>query len=283
MSNFDHRTTVHELYRNDCLSVHEFTCNGEPGHCATEASISAEIVLPRDGLFVRQNRLGKSVADRASILFFEPDDPFEISHPVRRPDTSTVVSLDRRLLGELCIFPGQDSSPFFGIDSILASSRILLTHFELLSAIQRRLTPDKLELEERALLLVAEVFDQLRERSMLRDRAAKRSRSAGRKLVNEVLLYLNENFGSPLALGDIAATVDRSRFYLCRAFKSETGRTIHSHLTGLRMSSALKTLAYTRTPITDVALDLGYSSHSHFATLFRQHFGITPGKYRDGS
>jgi AraC family transcriptional regulator len=283
VSNCLHRTTVSELYRNESLSVHKFTCNGEPDRCAGETSISSEIVLPRDGMFVRHNRYGKSVADRASVLFFERDDPFEISHPVKKPDTNTVVSLNRRLISELCTLPGQDSSPFFGVDSILATNRILLAHYELLSAIQRQITSDQLELEEKALLLVAEVFDQLRKRSVIRERSAKRPGLNGRKLVNEVLLYLNENFGNPLSLGDIAAAANRSRFYLCRVFRSHTGRTIHRHLTGLRLSSALETLAYTQTPITDIALDLGYSSHSHFAARFKREFGITPKKYRDRS
>jgi len=282
VSNCFHRTSVDELYRNESLSVHKFTCSGEPDRCAEEASISSEFVLPRDGMFARHNRYGKSVADRASVLFFERDDPFEILHPVKKPDTSTVVSLNRRLISELCTFPGQDNSPFFGIDSILATNRILLTHSELLSAIQRRITSDQLELEEQALLLVAEVFDQLRNRSVIQERSAKGSKLHGRKLVNEVLLYLNENLGNPLSLGDIAAAVNHSRFYLCRAFRRHTGRTIYRHLTVLRLSSALESLASTKTPITDIALDLGYSSHSHFSALFKQQFGITPKKYRDG-
>lgn len=283
MSNCFHRTTVNQLYRNESFSVHKFTCSGEPDRCAEETSISSEIVLPRDGMFVRHNRYGKSVADRASVLFFERDDPFEISHPVKKPDTNTVVSLNRRLISELCTLPGQDNSPFFGIDSILATNRILLVHSELLSAIERRITSDPLELEEKALLLVAEVFDQLRKRSVIRERSVKRSKLHGRKLVNEVLFYLNENLGNPLSLGDIAAAVNRSRFYLCRAFRSHTGHTIHRHLTGLRLSSALETLANTKTPVTEIALSLGYSSHSHFAARFKQEFGIAPTKYRDGS
>jgi hypothetical protein len=167
---------VSELYRNESLSVHEFTCKGEPDRCDGETSISAEIVLPRDGMFVRRNRYGAAVADPASVLFFERDDPFEISHPVKKPDTNTVVSLNRRLISELCTLPGQDSSPFFGVDSMLTTNRILLTHSELLSAIQRETTADQLELEEKALLVVAEVFDQLRKRSVVQERSAKRLR-----------------------------------------------------------------------------------------------------------
>lgn len=274
---------MNELFRNESLSVHKFSCRGAPGRCAEEASVSADIVLPRDGMFVRHNGYGKSVADRASVLFFERGDPFEISHPVRKPDTNTVVSLNRRLINELCTSPGQDNSPFFGIDSILATNRILLTHAELLSAIRRRNNSDHLELEEKALLLVAEVFDQLRKRSVLQARSAERPGLHARKLVNEVLLYLSENRGNQFSLGDIAAAVDRSRFYLCRTFRSHTGHTIHRHLTGLRLSSALRALANSRVPITDIALDLGYSSHSHFAARFKQEFGITPKKYRDAS
>jgi AraC-like DNA-binding protein len=34
--------------------------------------------------------------------------------------------------------------------------------------------------------------------------------------------------------------------------------------------------------ITDLALDLGFSSHSHFTSVFRKAFGMTPSQYRAG-
>lgn len=32
--------------------------------------------------------------------------------------------------------------------------------------------------------------------------------------------------------------------------------------------------------LTELALDLGYSSHSHFTVTFRRTFGISPSHYR---
>jgi len=273
---------VNKYIRTDALSVAEFACCGGPERCSEEKSCATEIVLPRKGVFVRRNRYGNVFADRTSVLFFEDDVPYEISHPVPKPDTSTVITLSRDLVGELCTRPGQDSSPFFGTNSMPTTSRILLAHWKLLLSIARADVADKLQLEERALHLVSEVFDQLRaERTTGNSKGdtQKRKRS-GTKLSNKVALYLNENFRNPLSLSDVSAAVNCSRFYLCRAYKKHTGRTIHGHLTDLRLGSALEMLAKTQTSITSIALELGYSSHSHFTAQFRQAFRITPKRFR---
>jgi len=39
-------------------------------------------------------------------------------------------------------------------------------------------------------------------------------------------------------------------------------------------------LLRSRRGLTEIALDLGYASHSHFTSAFRNYFGITPSRYR---
>jgi AraC-like DNA-binding protein len=35
--------------------------------------------------------------------------------------------------------------------------------------------------------------------------------------------------------------------------------------------------------LTELALDLGYSSHSHFTDAFRREFGVSPAAFRAGA
>jgi AraC-like DNA-binding protein len=48
----------------------------------------------------------------------------------------------------------------------------------------------------------------------------------------------------------------------------------------LRLRLALDRLRDPNVDLTDLSLDLGYSSHSHFTARFRRHFGIVPSQVR---
>ena len=63
---------------------------------------------------------------------------------------------------------------------------------------------------------------------------------------------------------------------LCRLFRRHTGMTLHEYRTELRLRDALDRLASRRGDLTRIALDLGFSSHSHFTAAFRRAFGMTP-------
>lgn len=59
------------------------------------------------------------------------------------------------------------------------------------------------------------------------------------------------------------------------------GTTIHDYLRRQRLRAALEPLAETSTDLARLALDLGFSSHSHFTGAFRREFGRTPSPARD--
>jgi AraC-like DNA-binding protein len=90
---------------------------------------------------------------------------------------------------------------------------------------------------------------------------------------------LSERLGEPLRLSGIAAAVGVSTFHLCRAFRAATGETLHAYRNRMRLQAALERLD-DGASLTEVALDLGYSSHSHFSAAFRELFGVTPSAVR---
>jgi AraC-like DNA-binding protein len=73
--------------------------------------------------------------------------------------------------------------------------------------------------------------------------------------------------------------VNASPFNFARIFQQQTGLPLHRYLTHLRLRAALERLPETD-DITTLALDLGFSSHSHFTDVFRREFGKTPSEYR---
>ena len=102
-----------------------------------------------------------------------------------------------------------------------------------------------------------------------------------REAADHVRRLLAHRLGDPLRLEEIAREVGFSPFHLCRLFRAATGSTMHAYRNQMRLKSALERLA-DGCGITEVALDLGYSSHSHFTEAFRRSFGITPSRTRRG-
>ena len=54
------------------------------------------------------------------------------------------------------------------------------------------------------------------------------------------------------------------------------GAPVHQYLLRLRLAVALDRLDGGERNLSALALDLGFSSHSHFTTAFRRHYGLVP-------
>ena len=100
-----------------------------------------------------------------------------------------------------------------------------------------------------------------------------------RDAVEETKRLIAEKPERTIPFRDLARRVDCSPFELCRAFHRETGFTLTQFRHSLRLRIALDMLRGRRS-LTDIALDLGYTSHSHFTSAFRRSFGVTPSRFR---
>ncbi len=99
-------------------------------------------------------------------------------------------------------------------------------------------------------------------------------------LVDDAKAHMALNFNRPLSLSDIGAAVGSSRFHLARVFRRTTGTSLHRYLTSLRLRAALNRMTDSSEGLADIAVAVGFSSHSHLTQAFRQAFGTTPSRYR---
>jgi AraC-like DNA-binding protein len=84
-----------------------------------------------------------------------------------------------------------------------------------------------------------------------------------------------------LKLQQVADAVGCSLFHLCRVFRRVTGWTLHGYQTHLRLRLALERLR-DGASLSDLAVRLGFASHSHFSAAFRRTFGLPPSRFRRG-
>ena len=97
--------------------------------------------------------------------------------------------------------------------------------------------------------------------------------------VEKVIALLQKNLPEPPTLEEISRAVGCSPFYLSRTFSTATGMTIPQYLRQLRMERAAKLLRSGKFNVTEAALEVGYSSLSHFSQAFHDTFGCCPGLY----
>jgi AraC-like DNA-binding protein len=103
-----------------------------------------------------------------------------------------------------------------------------------------------------------------------------------RRLIARTKKFLEATFADPIRLADIAEAVGASPAYLTDVFRRVEGVPLHRYLMQLRLARALVELPDAR-DITTLALNLGFSSHSHFTASFRRAFGCTPSQFRNAT
>ena len=96
----------------------------------------------------------------------------------------------------------------------------------------------------------------------------------------QVLDYIDAYLHRDIKLADLAALLNMSPFHFSRLFKQSLGVSPYKYLLKQRVERAKQLLKRSDRPITDIAFECGFNSHSHLSKQFRQLTGITPRVYR---
>ena len=83
-----------------------------------------------------------------------------------------------------------------------------------------------------------------------------------------------------LSLDRFAAKLGFSPRHASRLFRRELGYTFSDYTLKLRIERAKKLLASTSRPVTEIAMETGWGSVSHFNATFRRRVGFTPSEFR---
>lgn len=157
-------------------------------------------------------------------------------------------------------------------------SRSLRERFDTLMAEHRSQAPLRVVAARAALhsLLVTIVRDHDAFRTALDERSAATSPEMRR-----AMHWLEKHAAEDFAIHELAAVagLGASRFY--ERFLKEIGYTPAEYRSRIRVTQAKRLLRDGRRAITDIAFDLGFSSSQYFATVFKNHSGLTPREYQE--
>lgn len=103
--------------------------------------------------------------------------------------------------------------------------------------------------------------------------------ATGREPVKRALALLRSQLDQPLDLTALAREIGISPHHLSRQVSHDTGLTLLRHLRRMRVEHACEALATGKMNVTEVSLETGYQSLSHFAKAFRQETGASPSEW----
>jgi AraC family transcriptional regulator len=279
------------LYQSPLVTVRDYACRacrGGPG--ADEYSESNNIVLMRHGAFCRHFGRHRITADVNQAVFFARGSTYRVSHPADCGDRGTIFVVAPRVLTDIAreLDPAVEDHPDrpFPFAAGPCDTPTFCRHRALVQRLEAAGTHplEPIWADVVALQLVADVL----EAAFARHRPATRPRRPDTAAdhadrVEAAKTYLAGRLGERVTLDEVARAVHASPFHLARVFQERTGVPVHRYLTRLRLRAALDRLLGGADDLTALALDLGFSSHSHFTDAFRSEFGRPPSALRRGA
>ena len=286
---------THVLYRGAPVTMSDVECHepassrGPVVHATTH-----QLVFIRAGVFVRHGatRNGPTiVAAPSCALLLNREEPYHTSHPSDDGDSCTMLAFSTE--AALDVASSLDARAVdcpdrpLAVNHVLLSAEVALRFWRLRRTARRReggalgRSESALMLEEDAHALLAAVLtDGLRARGApLSCRHAETVR-ARRELTERTKAVLAANPGGRRTLATLGRDVGSSPYHLTRVFSEVTGLPVHRFLLRLRLTVALERLDAGQVDLSALALELGFSSHSHFSAAFGRHFGISPDSFR---
>ena len=91
--------------------------------------------------------------------------------------------------------------------------------------------------------------------------------------------YLQEHFGEKLTLEQIAKENYISVSKLKRVFHQETGSSVISYLTAIRIKEAKRLISEKKYTFSQIAEKVGFESIHYFSSVFKKQTGVTPTDY----
>ncbi len=271
-----------QIYRSAVVTIASF--RAEPSHPGFHDSGPAEnhiIVFPRTSVRIRHPGRAAFVTNPNVVTFYNKDQVYFREKVTEESDCCEWFAVERSILLDAVrrhdpAAVDRPDSPFRFTHGPADAGSYLLQRL-----VVRHLTEggpvDPLFVEESAVRLLSRAVASA---AQAWDLSRETSESSQGELAEAAKTVLTQGFREPISLDEVARRAGSSVFHLCRTFRRHTGSTLHGYRNQMRLRTALERVAAPASDLTDLALDLGYSSHSHFTAAFRKAFGIAPSSFR---
>ena len=101
-------------------------------------------------------------------------------------------------------------------------------------------------------------------------------------IINKAQEFIQKNYSDKdISLHSVAREVNVSPNHFSTIFSRETGETLISYLTRVRLEKAKELLKTTQMRTSDISYEVGYNDTHYFSYVFKKHTGMTPKEFRN--
>ncbi|OCA89319.1 helix-turn-helix transcriptional regulator [Pseudobacillus wudalianchiensis] len=100
------------------------------------------------------------------------------------------------------------------------------------------------------------------------------------EVIEDALIYIENNIQQPLSLVSVADTFNMSKYYFHRLFSAVMGCSLNNYILSRRLNASLKLIQSDHLSLTDIAYQLNFGTPSSFTRAFKRQYGIAPRSLR---
>lgn len=262
------------VFRTPLFLIYRWQCKR---NCPCERAHRWNVLcLPRGGASVQRARGRERLLDSSHATLHEPGASYVSTHPYGTGDHGWNVALQPEALDL-----EEDGRPRDPLSWMAPMPVRALVHWRLhLERWRRGIEGEPVVLEEATLELIHAVIRQMEAAGTGPGPRRIDTEADHERVFERARTEIFHRYREPILLGDLARAACASPFHLCRVFKRAGGVPVHRYINRLRLLDALEAVVEQDVSLTELALELGFSSHSHFTQTFRRELGITPSELR---
>jgi len=273
------------VFDSPLVRIGRWRCPADHPHFLDSGpSSDALFVFPREGVWIEHEGRDPFVADANTVTYYNKGQCYRRRKLSVRGDQCEWFAVAPELIVETLSThePAAIDRPYhpFPFSHGPSDAETYLRQREVFHHVSIEPAPDRLFVEEAVVSILGDVTARAYAAAAPKPQCRRRDDV---DVIEAARDMIARRFTENLSLSDIAGEVVCSVFHLARIFKSRTGFSLHAYRNQLRLRSALQRLREPNVDLTGIALDLGFSSHSHFTETFRRAFGKTPSAVRDSS
>ncbi len=107
-----------------------------------------------------------------------------------------------------------------------------------------------------------------------------RAMDSRHRIMEDARRMIHARLAEPISLDELAESIGISAYYLSRVFSQQSGFTLSSYITRLRMERACELMRDSRRSIKQIAYAVGYRDSHYFSRVFKNQFQVSPSVYQ---
>jgi AraC family transcriptional regulator len=266
---------------SSCAADHpQFTQGSGPHTCFY-------IAFHRTSVALKIGDAAAEVLTPNSVSLHNIGESYSRKHVGHEGDECDWIAIAPALLENICAEMGMmavDSARPFPFATSPISAALFFAQRKIFAALSDSgRTADPRQHEQAALGLVKQVIAEAMTFWGVCTRARRQPRPTCQRrrvqIIEQAKAILAQEYSTDLSLADLANTLHRSAAHLSRLFRATTGFKLSDYRQDLRLRRGLLLLEESNLDIGDIAIRVGFASHSHFTSAFNRRFGSNPSQF----